>query len=386
MKKYFFYISLFVFLSCNKNSEIVTRDLIDIQDKTNETVIVSPNSVQIADNEGFFGIYSAASQWSPCKINTSNTRRIKSGTFVRLLTDDEKSQIGDSISFRIELHAAFDEWDRNANSWYIKVPKSTTMLSDINVDNYIKTPLIIYTTPYFLHNTNPNTITYKRDISLFAEDLRDKDYDVYIIYDVDANTQRFYGSTDSKDYCDYPGFRADIFIDTFDKGEIKDKKTKVYVPLISRGIKPTEEITTINFTLKEDIEDVIIWYTSSGHGAGNAEEGITRQHVLSVDSKEIANFSSKVICTPYEYYDFINPWGYKGPNATWRYPTRNWCQGGEIIPRLINAGNLKAGIHTFKIDVNKLNEKGGYTYGTNMPIEPGNSLITNAVLIGNKTK
>ncbi|RNL75223.1 hypothetical protein ED312_21810 [Sinomicrobium pectinilyticum] len=365
-------------LSC-QHLEFVPGENSEDTEETRKPLEITPNSLQIAYNEGFYGIYTSEEQWGECTVLSPNTVRIDQVNYIRKLTNEEKNQIGDSISFRIELYAAYDEWDRNANSWYFKVPKGTTITSKEDLEGIGKFPLIIYTTPYFHHENEFNHITYERNISAYAQDLRDPESDIYIQYEVESNPQKFF--SDTIPYCDQPGFRADIFIDTKDKGTIPNTVTNVYVPLISRNLEEGEEVFSTSFKLGEDIEDAYIWYTSSGHGS--KEEARTRQHLVSIDDKEVANFDSKIACTPYEYYDEINPWGRKCPGCTWRYPTRNWCQGGEIEPRILKLGSLAKGTHTFTLDTKQMNDE-GVNKGINTVTPIAGYLSTNAVIIGRK--
>ena len=70
---------------------------------------VSPNSLKVADNESFYGIYTSSAQWGTCAVQTANTRRTASGSYIKLLTDAEKDLVGNDIDFRIELYAGYDE-------------------------------------------------------------------------------------------------------------------------------------------------------------------------------------------------------------------------------------------------------------------------------------
>lgn len=333
------------------------------------------SSFKVANKESFYGIYSDKSQWSVCTVNSSNTIRRGSGSYVRKLTDSEKDLIGSNIDFRIELSAAYDIWDRNAYSWYIKVPKGTTTLQNLNPDNYAKVSFIHYTTPYFKYNTNPNSITYRRDISEFAQDIKDKNADVYIGYDVEANPTE---TEAGKSYCDSPGFKADIFIDTKASSFVLDNSAKIIAPVMSKQLSTGSEITTVNFTLGEDISNAYIRISTSGHSG--QEEGRNRDMSIYIDNTMVTTFNTKVVCTPYEYYDKINPYGARCNSCTWRYPWRNWCQGGEVAPRTFKIGNLTKGSHSFKIDAGMLTEP---------PVDAGRKpmdgyFITYAVIVGDR--
>jgi len=381
MKKLFFFVFAVTaiaaaVISCQR----VSMEPVDQNEGGRNAIKVTPNSLQIATNAAFYGFYTGEDQWGKCSVLSPNTIRISQVNFVRKLTDEEKNTIGDSISFRIELYAGYDEWDRNANSWYFKVPKGTVITKDTDFKTVGRFPFIIYTTPYFLYNTQFNHITYQRDISAYAQDLRDPNSDVYIQYEVGANPEKFYSS--AIPYCDQPGFKADIFIDTRDNGMVSNNESNVYVPLVSRNLNTGEEKISTSFELKDDIDDAYIVYTSSGHGS--KEEGRTREHIISLDGTQITSFDSKVSCEPYDYYDKINPHGLKCSGCTWRYPTRNWCQGGEIVPRHINLGKVKKGQHTLLLNVEKVT--GEYSSGLNKIAQIAGYLATNMVIIGRKVK
>lgn len=315
----------------------------------NQGAVIS--SFKIANGESFYSIYHEYPQWGVCPVKSSNTKRYAGGSYIRLVSDSEKDLIGNNIDFRIELYAGYDIWDRNAYSWYIKVPKGTTNLQNINPNNYTKVSFIHYTTPYFKYDTNPNRITYKKDISEFAQDLKDKNADIYIGYEIDANPPGPEGNTS---YCDTTGFKADIFIDSKASIAVLDNSAKIIAPVMSQKLTTGSEITTVNFTLDQDISNAYIRISTSGHSF--QEEGRNRDMSMYIDGKLTTTFNTKVTCNPASYFDSINPHGAKCDICTWRYPYRNWCQGAEVSPRIFRIGDLKKGSHSFKIDAEMLTE------------------------------
>ncbi|OOG19743.1 hypothetical protein BWD42_07530 [Sphingobacterium sp. CZ-UAM] len=352
---------------------------------TERTVL--PNQLRLSEKENFYGGY-GNTLWTGCPVNTKNTRRYGPGAYIKLLSPEEKAQIGNSIDFRIELHAAYDQWDRNAYSWYIKVPKGKTGLADINPNDYTKTSFIHYTTPYFAHDSTPNKITYKRDVSEFAPDLRDPAYDVYIGYEIGANPTNksnggYLDDGWQKEYCSYAGFHAEVFIDTKTKAVLKEEQDNtVVLPLLSEGIRAVEYVEK-TFTTDTDMQDAYLRISSSGHGSGNMEEGMFREFEVILDDKTVEKFSTEQSCTPRSYYDDINPYGGGG----WTYPTRNWCQGGEIIVHKIALGKLSKGTHRIKLDVAKvLGTLDPLIINKRVPVSNGNYLQTYLVLVGQKVK
>ncbi|HIB8182255.1 TPA: hypothetical protein ACWX1I_003673 [Elizabethkingia anophelis] len=117
----------------------------------NQGAVIS--SFKIANGESFYSIYHEYPQWGVCPVKSSNTKRYAGGSYIRLVSDSEKDLIGNNIDFRIELYAGYDIWDHNAYSWYIKVPKGTTNLQNINPNIIPKSLLSI--TPLLTLNTIP---------------------------------------------------------------------------------------------------------------------------------------------------------------------------------------------------------------------------------------
>lgn len=314
---------------------------------------VSNISIQLAQNVAFYGIYDFSQQWQTCAVNNGIATRLNGYTFVRKLTAAEKSQLGNNLRLNFTLHARYDGWDRIAEFGYIKTPLNYAgaMLPDSVWQK--RTGIARYITPYFLKYNSFNKIDYSFDVSAFAQDLRSTLEDVWIIYQVAANPTYTDPSHVDTGFCALDGFHLDASL--LSNGSTANDSTKYFQNLFSQNVTGNG-IVTVTFQLAKPAHNVMAFITTSGHGN---EEGWARQNVIGIDGVQKGSYSTKVLCTPATYYDSINPNGAKGPGTTWRYPTRNWCQGGTVPPHSIVIGDLPAGTHTFTLDMSKLVEAGG---------------------------
>ncbi|WP_188315912.1 peptide-N-glycosidase F-related protein [Chitinophaga agrisoli] len=330
---------------------------------------ISNVRIKLAEQLSFYGIYDFGQTWRTCAVNDGNATRLNGYMFARKLSVDEKKQVGNRLELNFTLQARYDGWDRIAEFGYIKTPLNYAGPLQPDSVWQERTGIARFITPYFLQYNAFNKIDYSFDVSAFAPDLRSTDKDVWIVYQVAANPT--YTDPTKKDtgFCALDGFRLDASF--LSNGSTANDSTRYFRNLFSCNITGTAQVS-VSFELAKPVRQLTAYITNSGHGN---EEGLVRRNTVLVDNTQKGNYSTKVLCTPASYYDGINPNGAKGPGVTWRYPTRNWCQGGTVPPAAVLIGDLPAGTHTFTLDMTRVIEAGGVARSVVAPID-GNLEVT----------
>ncbi|HVI45395.1 MAG TPA: peptide-N-glycosidase F-related protein [Chitinophaga sp.] len=314
-----------------------------------------PGTVNLLKSARFYGVYSSNSstgQWTNCtdpNIAPTGTAIKPNGfTYLRKLTIAEKALIGSTVTLNLKLYAQYDGWDRTFEVAVLNTPLNTSKDSLPSLlSQRAKVAWIM--TPYFLKSQTPNSIDYNSyDLSAFAQQLRRTDQDSWIYVEIGANVDYGESTAAGLSFCDNIGFLLDA---SLANSGSTDNVPSLYAANVINASNSTNGIFTATVTLPKALTNAKLSILTSGHGN---EEGQSRRNIVSVDNTQKADVSTRIFCTPASYYDNINPNGYKGPYATWRYPVRNWCQGGALSPVLVNLGNLTAGTHTFKFDMSKL--------------------------------
>ena len=130
---------------------------------------------------------------------------------------------------------------------------------------------------------------------------------------------------------------------------------------------------TTDFNLPVDAKNVQLKYIVTGHGGHSGGDEFTpNQNILSVDGKEVLNFTPwRDDCASFRRFNpstgvwlikrlasYISETGYREkqveePLASSDLSRSNWCPGSDVLPETIELGDLKAGSHTFTINIPK---------------------------------
>lgn len=185
-----------------------------------------------------------------------------------------------------------------------------------------------------------------------------------------------------------------IFIDTWTKeGYVADVKLDIKESKISCDAMPERNVTPLmntvyyvgqsypdifsrrpvetEFTLPEDAKNVQLKYIVTGHGGhSGGDEFVEKQNIVSIDGNEVLNFIPwRDDCASFRRYNpatgvwlikrlasYISKDGYKvkeveEPLASSDLSRSNWCPGSDVIPETVHLGDLKAGTHSFKVEI-----------------------------------
>lgn len=130
---------------------------------------------------------------------------------------------------------------------------------------------------------------------------------------------------------------------------------------------------TTDFVLPKGARNVRLKYIVTGHGGHDGgDEFVQKENILSVDGKEVKRFIPwRDDCAPFRRFNpatgvwlekrvasYIGENGYtekevEGPVASSDFSRSNWCPGTDVVPEEVELDDLKAGHHTFTVDIPK---------------------------------
>ena len=130
---------------------------------------------------------------------------------------------------------------------------------------------------------------------------------------------------------------------------------------------------TTDFVLPKGARNVRLKYIVTGHGGHDGgDEFVQKENILSVDGKEVKRFIPwRDDCASFRRFNpatgvwlekrvasYIGENGYtekevEEPVASSDFSRSNWCPGTDIVPEEVELGDLKAGRHTFTVDIPK---------------------------------
>lgn len=108
----------------------------------------------------------------------------------------------------------------------------------------------------------------------------------------------------------------------------------------------------VEFTLKEDIYNAKLRFTTTGHGGWeNGDEFVPKENTIFVDNQKV--FSAipwRQDCASYRSYNPASGNFDNGLSSS-DYSRSNWCPGTITNPYFINLGDLKAGKHNIQVKI-----------------------------------
>lgn len=108
----------------------------------------------------------------------------------------------------------------------------------------------------------------------------------------------------------------------------------------------------VSFSLPEDAKDVKLRYITTGHGGwGNGDEFVPKENKISIDGEVAFKFVPwRVDCGSYRLYNPVSGNFANGLSSS-DLSRSNWCPGTVTNPNYIELGDLKAGMHTIKVQI-----------------------------------
>ena len=130
---------------------------------------------------------------------------------------------------------------------------------------------------------------------------------------------------------------------------------------------------TTDFVLPKGARNVRLKYIVTGHGGHDGgDEFVQKENILSVDGKEVKRFIPwRDDCASFRRFNpatgvwlekrvasYIGENGYtekevEEPVGSSDFSRSNWCPGTDVVPEEVELGDLKAGSHTFTVDIPK---------------------------------
>ena len=130
---------------------------------------------------------------------------------------------------------------------------------------------------------------------------------------------------------------------------------------------------TTDFVLPKGARNVRLKYIVTGHGGHDGgDEFVQKENILSVDGKEVKRFIPwRDDCASFRRFNpatgvwlekrvasYIGEDRYtekevEEPVASSDFSRSNWCPGTDVVPEEVELGDLKAGRHTFTVDIPK---------------------------------
>lgn len=108
----------------------------------------------------------------------------------------------------------------------------------------------------------------------------------------------------------------------------------------------------VDFTLKKDLKNAQLRYTTTGHGGWeNGDEFVPKANSIFVDGQSVFSFVPwRTDCGSYRLYNPASGNFQDGLSSS-DLSRSNWCPGTVTNPNFIPLGDLKAGKHTIQIKI-----------------------------------
>ena len=130
---------------------------------------------------------------------------------------------------------------------------------------------------------------------------------------------------------------------------------------------------TTDFVLPKGVRNVRLKYIVTGHGGHDGgDEFVQKENILSLDGKEVKRFIPwRDDCASFRRFNpatgvwlekrvasYIGENGYTEKEveesvASSDFSRSNWCPGTDVVPEEVELADLKAGRHTFTVDIPK---------------------------------
>ena len=278
-------------------------------------------------------------------------------------SDDQLAMIGSTMRIGVIVGALCDNYDRIGNVNLALVPKGAASYVPAEVQ---RIELARFITPFMNMNKAPTTVPYQWDADNVVPILKDEDlraeYDFWfelsifgVPYAAQNEVAGCAGRIDTQ--------LGSLLLDTDSKQPGQTFNT--LLPLaISQSFNNYAEgasdelgktTKTVPFELPEDTANAQLVLITSNHGANaGGEEYIRRRHDVYVDEQLVLQYKpGRDSCEPFRKYNTQGNGIYGASpksDAAWQ-SFSNWCPGDIIDTRIIPLGAVKAGAHSFVINV-----------------------------------
>ena len=296
--------------------------------------------------------------------------RHRTSLYAVKMTDEQLSQIGDSLEMNVSVRSCCDNYDRIGNINLALVPKGQATYTP---DSVQRIELGRFITPFMDKNKHPRECPYHYSVPYLSYILNDSQlrnsYDFWVEYELFGVP---YAANQQITGCEN---RSDVFLGTLSFStltpaqQLNDKD--VLVPIVikkpeyigrnldnydSLGTDTIGKTTkTYYYTVPRDVADAQLVVVTSNHGANaGGEEYNRRWHYIYVDDQLALVYKpGRKSCEPFRQYNSQSNGIYQTSamtDAQWQ-SFSNWCPGDVIDNRIIALGAVKAGEHKVRISV-----------------------------------
>lgn len=289
--------------------------------------------------------------------------RISNAVYTTKLSNEMVQNLSlGKLSMDVTIGALCDNYDRIGDVYLAFVDKGETEYTQSEV---MRIEIARFITPFMNKNINPTEVPYHYQLDNVSEIFKDQsllnEFDIWVELEVfgvpyAANTQ----------VAGCAG-RNDVFEGTLvfnvEEGSTEYPDENFLLPLSTKEDLnnynstdvPGETTKIMNFTLDEPIENAVLYFIVSNHGANtNGEEYERRKHFLYLDDELIHQYKpGGKSCEPWRQFNTQGNGIYSAsprPLRMW-LSFNNWCPGDAIPNREIQLGTLSAGEHTLVLDV-----------------------------------
>lgn len=315
---------------------------------------------------------------NPDSLVNDGILRHRTSLYAVKMTDEQLSQVGDSLEMNVSVQACCDNYDRIGNINLAFVPKGQASYVP---DSVKRIEIGRFITPFMDKNKRPNVVPYHYSIPYLSYILRDaslrRDYDLWVEFELFGVP---YAANSQIAGCEG---RSDVFRGTLEfstkKPALGTTDKDVLVPIaikkpeyIGRNLDNYDSLATDTigkttktyyFEVPRDVADGQLVIVTSNHGANSGGEEYNRRwHYVYVDDRlDLVYKPGRPTCEPFRKYNTQANGIYqssKQSDASWQ-SFSNWCPGDVIDNRIIALGPVKAGRHKVRISVPEAQFKGG---------------------------
>lgn len=318
------------------------------------------STIQVFDRVLFFDGYAARVD-SPAA--PAGTIRQRNDLYSRRLTTNEIASIGSTLTMRVRVDAACDNYDRigNVNMALVNKDSSTYVPSAVQ-----RFELGRFITPFMNKNISPTSVFYEFKIDNIAQLLKDtsitNNYGIWIELEIfgvpyAANTQVagcagrkdvFYGSLIFINNVAAPVKNNNVLIPVSFK-----RNFNKYQASATDTVGKTTRRYVIN--IPQNLTDASIYYIISNHGANSGGEEYNRRthYIYFNDTLRTYFVPGRTSCEPFRVYNTQSNGIYGSTprsDQVWQ-SFSNWCPGDVIDIRRLKLGAVPAGQISFRINV-----------------------------------
>lgn len=307
---------------------------------------------------------------NPDSLVQDGILRHRTSLYAVKMTDEQLSQIGDSLEMDVSVRSCCDNYDRIGNINLAFVPKGQERYVP---DSVQRIEIGRFITPFMDKNKMPREVPYHYSVPYLSYILNDSQlrgqYDIWVEFELFgvpyAAQQQIRGCANRSDV-----FLGSLFFSTLKPAQPQtDKDVLVSIVIkkpeyMGRNLDNYDSLgtdtigkttKTYHYTVPRDVADAQLVIVTSNHGANSGGEEYNRRwHYIYVDDRLALVYKpGRSSCEPFRQYNTQANGIYQTSAMTdeqWQ-SFSNWCPGDVIDNRIVALGPVKAGEHKVRISV-----------------------------------